>query len=74
MNHTKINPKYLDSSCRELFVRGLGFFIALSAFWGINFSCACTGCPIQLYKAVVPIFADTANCQLNSKWMFVCSP
>ena len=34
MDHTKMNPKYLDSSCRELSVRGLVFVVALLVFFG----------------------------------------
>ena len=47
MDHTKMNPKYLDSSCQEVYNRGLGivicspsgslgnwFFVCL--YWGTN--------------------------------------
>ena len=39
-DHTKIVPADLDSPRRELFVRGLGFVVALSVRWQIDFSCA----------------------------------
>ena len=47
---TKILVKAdLDFLHRELFVRGLGFAVALSVLWKIDFACVYTGGPIQLY-------------------------
>ena len=46
MDDTKIYTVDLDSPRRELYVRGLGFVVALSVFLGINFSCASSGGPI----------------------------
>ena len=51
MNFTKIDKADLNYPCRELFVRGLGFAVALSVFWSIDFVCACIGDPIQLFKS-----------------------
>ena len=48
MDHTKIDPADLNSSCRELFVRSLGFVVDLSVRWEINVSCASIGGAIQL--------------------------
>ena len=45
---TKMNPEDLNSPCRELFTRGLGFIAALLVHWKIGFSTACIGRPIQL--------------------------
>ena len=50
MNHTKICTADLDSPCREFSNGGLGFVVAFLVFWGINFSCASTRNPIQLYS------------------------
>ena len=37
MDHTKVDPADLDSPCRELSVRGLGFVVALLVrSWGSN--------------------------------------
>ena len=44
----KIYPADLDSPRRELFIRGLGFIVALLVRWQINFSSARIGRPIQL--------------------------
>ena len=44
----KIDNADLEFPCRELSVRGLGFVIALSVRWQIDFSCASTRGPIQL--------------------------
>ena len=48
MAHTKIDTVDLDSPCRELFVHGLKFVVALPFFLEIALSCASTGGPIQL--------------------------
>ena len=48
MGHTKIVRTDLNSPCRELSVRGLGFVVALPVFSGINFVCAPTERAIQL--------------------------
>ena len=47
MDHTKMNPKYLDYPRRKLSVRGLGCLVALLVRSGIIFSCACTGMGVQ---------------------------
>ena len=46
---TKIDEEDLDSSCREFSNGGLGFVVARLVRSGIDFSCASTGGPIQLY-------------------------
>ena len=51
MDHTKIETVYLDSPCRELSMRGLGFIVA-RFFSGVDFSCASTGDPTQLCPAI----------------------
>ena len=50
MNHTKTFQADLDSPHWEFFVRNFGFAVALLVCLGINFVCACTGGPIQLYR------------------------
>ena len=50
MDHTNIDQPDLDSPRQELSVRGLGFVVALSFRWQMNFSCATTGGPIQRYQ------------------------
>ena len=42
-------PVDLDSPRRELFIRGLGFIVALLVRWQIVFLSARIGRPIQLY-------------------------
>ena len=49
MDQTKIVPADLDSPHRELSNGGLGIVVALLVRRGIDFSCASTGDPIQLY-------------------------
>ena len=39
MDHTKMNPKDLDSSCQKLFNGGLGIVVALLVCSGIIFVC-----------------------------------
>ena len=49
VGHTKIVPAELESPLgRELSVRGLGFAVALSICWKIDFSCVYTEGPIKL--------------------------
>ena len=44
MDHTKLDQAHLDSPCRELSVRGLGFVVALSFFfWDQFFVCVYWG-------------------------------
>ena len=43
----------LEPLCRELFVRGLEFIVALLVCLGINFACASTAGAIQLYPNAV---------------------
>ena len=50
MNHTTMNPKYLDSPRRDFFNGGLGIVATLLVRWGIDCSCVSTGGPIQLYQ------------------------
>ena len=50
MDQTKIDLTDLNPPRRELSNGGLGFVVALSVCWQIDFLCACTGGPIQLYK------------------------
>ena len=45
MDHTKIDPADLDSLCRELSVRGLGFVVAFSISWKIHVFGTYTGAP-----------------------------
>ena len=59
MGRTKIVPADLDSSRRELSNRGLGIIVALLFRRGIDFSCASTGGPIQLYNPL----------RLKSDWL-----
>ena len=40
MNHTQMNPKDLNSPCRELFVLGLGFAVVLPLCLENDLSCA----------------------------------
>ena len=47
-DHRKIYPVDLDSSRRELFIRGLGFVVALLVRWQIDILSARIGRPIQL--------------------------
>ena len=50
MNHTKNYQADLESPCRELFMHSFGFVICSPfVFWDIDFSCASTVGPIQLY-------------------------
>ena len=46
---SKIYQVDIDFSHQELSVRGLEFIVALLVFRGIDFSCASTRGPIQLY-------------------------
>ena len=51
MGHTKIYSVDLNSLRRELFVRGLGFVVALLVCWQIDFSCDfCFGRATQVYS------------------------
>ena len=49
MDHTKMYPKYLDSSRQELSNGCLGSFAALTGFSEYDFTCVFTGGAIQLY-------------------------
>ena len=40
ITYENLTQKYLESPRRKLFIRGLGFFVALSVPWTINFLCA----------------------------------
>ena len=42
MDHTKMDPADLDFPCEELSVHGLGFVVALSVHWEIDFLCVYT--------------------------------
>ena len=48
MDKTKIDPADLNPPRCELSNGGLGFVVALSVRWQIDFLCAYTGSPIQL--------------------------
>ena len=50
---TQNRPSSSELSLPRAFVRHLGFVIALSVCWKINFSCASTGGAIQLYLALM---------------------
>ena len=49
----------LDSPRRKVSVHGLGFVVALSIHWQINFSAASTGGAIQLYELRWHLIAET---------------
>ena len=74
MDHTKIDPADLDSPCRGLSVRGLGFVVAFfCSFRNWFFVCVYWG-PIQLYGraqsslhvSLMPIYVAT-NSRGNNK-------
>ena len=53
MDHTKMNPKYLDSPCQDLSVCGLGFVVALTVFTGIDFCVRVLGIQSSCTKPAV---------------------
>lgn len=71
MDYTKMNPKYTDSPRRELSVLGLGFVVAVLAHSGIDFSCAYTGGPIQLYLVVFGFHMvfNSTSLEIGENWI-----
>ena len=60
MDHTKIDTAYLDSPCRGLSVRGLGFVAALSVFFrGLIFRICALG--VQSNPAVGKVGQNCVN-------------
>ena len=53
MDQTKIVPADLNSPCRELFIRGLGFVVTPLVRSEIVFLCASTQGAIQLYTGTI---------------------
>ena len=73
MDHTTMNPKYLDSLCQELFNGGLGIVATLLVRWGTDFVCVFTGGPIQLYVYVIT-FSGLCTCEhVRYAIVLVCS-
>ena len=58
MGRTETFPVDLNSPCREISNGGLGFVVALSVRWQINFSCVYSEGPIQLYVTRINFKGD----------------